>query len=185
MVEVNFQAKLFSDLMVYRKLNDGKLAYLSGVSRTMIYYLRKGERTKASGEIVAKLADALGTSSQYLMGETDDVSPVQKRMSALVADISGIAEKLPPSRQRQYRALGDALLALEQSANIEIIYSDLMDRITRLAEIDGGEEALDRLLDHLNDLSPRLPSSSMDGRTRSGDRPDEDQAMEEPTQGVY
>lgn len=161
MTEVSFRADRFAKLMKTRGFTDGKLAYASGVSRTMIYYMRKGERQKVSAEIIAKVADPLGTSSLYLMDETDDPSPVQKKMSALAADIVKLVDKLPPSKQREFQELGKAILQTEQNATVETIYSDLMERITRLAEIDGGEEALDRLIDHLNSVSGRSSGPSV------------------------
>jgi len=87
MTEATFRADRFAKLMQKRNLTDGKLAYASGVSRTMIYYMRKGERSKVSAETIAALAGPLGTSTQYLMGQTDDPSPMQKTMSGMIADI--------------------------------------------------------------------------------------------------
>lgn len=184
MTEATFRADRFAKLMQKRNLTDGKLAYASGVSRTMIYYMRKGERSKVSAETIAALAGPLGTSTQYLMGQTDDPSPMQKTMSGMIADIVDIADKLPLSRQRELRELGRSLMEIERSTDIEMIYSELMERITRLAELDGGEDALDRLLTHLSSVADRpssLPGAAMPGdsrrRMKGGSKP-----IEKPTQ---
>lgn len=184
MTEATFRADRFAKLMKTKKFTDGKLAYASGVSRTMIFYMRKGERSKVSAETIAALAGPLGTSTQYLMGQTDDPSPLQKTMSGMVADIVDIADKLPPSKQRELRELGRSLMEIERNTDIEMIYSELMERITRLAEIDGGEEALDRLLTHLNSVSDRptlAPGAPMSGSDRRRSKSDS-KSVDKPTQ---
>jgi len=117
MSEAAFSAERFANLMQKRGFTDGKLAYASGVSRTMIYYMRNGQREKVSGEILAAVAGPLKTSTQYLMNQTDDPSPDQKKMSALAADIVELSDLLPPSRQRELLALGKTLLTVEQAAD--------------------------------------------------------------------
>lgn len=54
MSEVSFRADRLSELMKNRKLNAGQLAYKTGISRTMIYYLQKGKRSTTSGESVGR-----------------------------------------------------------------------------------------------------------------------------------
>lgn len=183
MSEMSFRADRLNELMKERKLNAGKLAYLTGISRTMIFYLQKGERTSTSGEYLAKLADALSTSTQYLIEETDDPSPIQKRMSALVADIAGVAEELSPAKQRQLRALGKALLEIEKSADVDTIYSELMDHITRLAELDGGKSALSDLISHLESMAPRPSSPPVQRRSHRQNADSDGESVEQPSEG--
>lgn len=159
MADASFRADRLNQLMQQRDFTDGKLAYASGVSRSMIFYMRKGERSKVSAGIVAAIAGTLGTSQQYLMGQTDDPSPTQKTMSAVAANIVDIVNKLPPSKRREYQELGKALLAADEASDVETIYEELMERITRLAEIEGGEAALARLLNHLSAASGRVSDS--------------------------
>lgn len=150
MNELSFRADRLNELMTKRQLNAGQLAYMTKISRTMIYYLQKGKRSTTSGEFVSKLADALGTSMQYLVGETDDDSPNQKKMSTEVADIVTVAEDLSVNGQRRILAICEALLKIEKSADVESIYSEIMDLIARLAEVDGGDMALENLMGHIN-----------------------------------
>lgn len=181
-----FRADRFAKLMKEKGFTDGKLAYASGVSRSMIYYMRTGQRETPSGEKVAAVAEPLKTSPQYLMDETDDSSPVQKTMSAIAADIVDMIDRLPPSQQRIYQELGKALLRIEERMDVEAIYDELIERITRLAELDGGERVLDRLIDRLNSVSDRSvdpppPSVPRDGgRVRAKGESD---SAQEPSQG--
>lgn len=187
MTEVKFNAKKFADLMKKKGFTDGQLAYKSGVSRSMIFYMRKGEREKVSGEIVAKLAGHLGTSIQYLMDETDDPSPNQKKMSALSADIVTILDELPLSKQKEFERIARALRDAEEKATVETIYDELIERITRLTELEGGEDALNRLVDHLNSASERgsgSPGPSVPRRKRKGSSKDKSGSVEDvPTEG--
>lgn len=145
MSELSFRADRLNELMKRRKLNAGQLAYKTNISRTMIYYLQKGERSKTSGENVSKLAEALGTSMQYLVGETDDDSPTQKKMSSQVAEIVLTAEQLSLSQQRQLAAVAKALLASSSMDKADLI----LEKIKEL----GGEEMLNRVLDSLEEDS--------------------------------
>lgn len=185
MAEAKFRADRFAELMEKRGFTDGKLAYLSGVSRTMIFYMKKGEREKVSVEILTPLARELGTSVQYLSDQTDDPSPTQKTMSTIAADIVNVIEELPPSKQREFQKIAESLLDIERKSTVETIYSELMERITRLAEIEGGEEALERLIDHLSSASGRSSGGSgpsVPRRSRRRRMKDEGESTDEPTQ---
>lgn len=59
-----------------RGLDVGQLAYKSGVHPSTIHKLEAGDRPNTSGIILGKLADALGTSVDYLLGRTNDPSPL-------------------------------------------------------------------------------------------------------------
>jgi len=59
-----------------RDLDVGQLSYKSKVSVSMIHRLEAGDRPNTSGVILARLADALDTSTDYLLGRTNDPSPL-------------------------------------------------------------------------------------------------------------
>jgi transcriptional regulator with XRE-family HTH domain len=54
-----------------KKLNAGQLEYMTGVSQSMIWNLQNDKRPNVSAVIVAKLAEALECSIEFLL----DVSP--------------------------------------------------------------------------------------------------------------
>lgn len=168
MSEVRFIASRLEERMKERDVSDGKLAEMTGIGRTTIYYLRKGKRRSTSAEYIAKIADALSTSTQFFIDEDADASPIQKKMSALVADIAGIAEGLSPGKQRQLRELGNALVKMDQATDVDLIYSELMDMIARLTELEGGNKALRDLITHVNSLSSQKSPSAVQPRSRRG-----------------
>ncbi|MCB0040996.1 MAG: helix-turn-helix transcriptional regulator [Caldilinea sp.] len=63
------------ELMGIYGMGPVELAESSGLSYNFIYRLRKGERADMSASSLAMLARALATSTDYLLGLTDDPSP--------------------------------------------------------------------------------------------------------------
>lgn len=57
-------------------LDPGQLAYKANVHISTIHKIESGERPNTSGVIIAQIADALGTSTDYLLGRTNDPSPI-------------------------------------------------------------------------------------------------------------
>lgn len=169
MNEAKFIAGRLDQKMKEKNMGNQELGNAVGLSRTMIYYLRTGRKGKyvtTSGENLAKIAGVLKTSIEYFVNEDADPSPNQKKMSALIADIVEVAGELSPAKQRQFKAIGDALAGIDKSADVDMIYGELMDLITRLMEMDGGEKALTDLLNHLQTVAPRTPPASMQRRSR-------------------
>jgi transcriptional regulator with XRE-family HTH domain len=63
-------------LRLERGLRQVALARLAGVSPALICRMEDGSRRRAAGPIVERLSVALGTSTDYLLGLTDDPRPV-------------------------------------------------------------------------------------------------------------
>lgn len=178
MKDVRFISSRLETRMKELGYTDESLAQKIGISKTTIYYLRVGRKGKkglyvsTSAENLAKIAHALSVSTQYLIDESADPSPIQKKMSAMVADIANVAEGLTLAKQRQLREIGKALARMELSTDVDVIYDELMDLVTHLVEIKDGDKALDKFLDYLQPMSSRVSSSSVTGRTRRGKTPE-------------
>lgn len=187
MSDVRFIASRLAERMTELGYTDESLAEETGIGKTTIYYLksgRKGKHVSTSAENLTILADTLAVAPEFFTDEDADPSPNQKKMSALVADIANIAEKLSPAKQRQLREIGKALVKLEKSADVEAIYGDLVELIGRLTKIDGGEKALSDLARHLKSLSSGPSSPPVKRRTKRGPRPRANgESTEETTQG--
>jgi DNA-binding Xre family transcriptional regulator len=84
--EARFNKERLAELMARRALSDAELAEKAGVSRTMIFYLRKGKRQTASAEVVAKIAAALNTTTAYLLGQGEN--PPLQTMSDPIRHLS-------------------------------------------------------------------------------------------------
>jgi len=83
--------------MSAKKVGPGELAYLSGVSYDYIYKIRKGQAKNVSAIMLAKIANALDTSVDYLLGLTDDPTPPQREDTgarALPPDLLPLCERL-------------------------------------------------------------------------------------------
>lgn len=86
--------------MEKKRWGPGDLATYSGVSYDTIYKIRVAERPRTSAEILGKLAQALGTSVDYLLELTDDPTPASKK--ELPEDLRELYEyfvQLSPMRQ--------------------------------------------------------------------------------------
>ena len=81
-------------------LDPGQLAYKANVHVSTIHKIESGERPNTSGVIVAQIAGALGTSTDYLLGRTNDPSPilneagVSRHMLRLAHEMIGIFQEL-------------------------------------------------------------------------------------------
>ena len=62
-------------LMTRAGLGPGQVAYKSGLSPAQIYRILAGERPKAQVATVAKIAQALSTTTDYLLGLTANSAP--------------------------------------------------------------------------------------------------------------
>lgn len=81
-----------------RGLRQAALARLAGVSPALISRMEDGSRPRAAGPVLERLAVALGTSTDYLLGLTDDPRPVLAIDSLSEMERQLIAEfrRLPP-----------------------------------------------------------------------------------------
>ncbi|MCC7353579.1 MAG: helix-turn-helix transcriptional regulator [Anaerolineae bacterium] len=59
-----------------RGLRQAALARLAGVSPALICRMEDGSRRRTAGPVLERLSVALGTSTDYLLGLTDDPRPV-------------------------------------------------------------------------------------------------------------
>lgn len=187
MSEVRFIAEQLDKLMTKTGKSDQEVADAVGVARTTLYYWRHGrdgEYVPVPSDKLAKLADYFKVSTHYFLDKSADQSLVQKKMSALVADIADVAESLPPSKQREFREIGRAIIAAEKNKDIDSLYDELMSLIAQMAELDGGNQALKSLVREIETLAsrpstPPVKRSSRQGRTT----PTSSESPQKPTEG--
>ncbi len=68
-------SKRLRELREQRGWSISTLASLSGVSVSQLYRLEKGERPRVAAVTLARIAQALETSVDYLLGLTDNSKP--------------------------------------------------------------------------------------------------------------
>ena len=99
-----------------RGLTQDQLGRASGVRRSHISRLETGQRENPSVDITARLAVALDTSTDYLMGLTDDPRPVREVIhpssdySVLADQAYQLMLQVPPERQHEILALLRAMV---------------------------------------------------------------------------
>lgn len=150
MSELAFRHDRLQDLMNKRGWNDGQVAYKAGVSKSMVFYLRKGERADLSATMAGRLAEIFGTSVEYLVGMTDDPAPVKMQLEAEIEELLRSARHLPRHRQRDLLRMAESF-AKEND-------QDRMDTILDMVKDIGGEEAEDALVDLLRSLRSDNPA---------------------------
>lgn len=133
-----FRSDRLETLMEKRgKLTNQKLAYMSGVSSTMIWNLQNGNRPNASAIVVAKIAEALECSIYYLLGLTDDPKPggvspaamevLQNEARAIsecppsVRQLAEIASKLPDGLVESLIALARECVEVRRAENERVL----------------------------------------------------------------
>lgn len=184
MTDVRFISERLAEKMTEQNLNDAAVAKKTGISKTTIYYLRKGRDNRGvttSAEYLLKIANALNTAPEYFVDADADPSPNQKKMSALVADIASIAEELSPSKQRELRELSHALARIDRSAKPDDLYAEIMELVARLAEVKGGQKTLKELVDYVNALAAGSTSPSVPRRTKRRNESSSAEATDKPT----
>ena len=85
-------------LMSLRSLTQKELAEKTNITESAISYYVKGARTP-SGEILARMAETLSTTTDFLLGRTEeyDVQPENKELKCLQRNLS----KLDPERLKK------------------------------------------------------------------------------------
>lgn len=149
MKTISFRPDRLRFMMEKRKLTPGQLHYLTNISQPTISLLMNGERPNVSAVFVAKLADALNCSMEYLVGLSDDYTPNSITLTDALAELLVIARGLPSFRQDDL--LSQAKMYLEKNEKEDThLMNVLLDKINDL----GGEEAEELLLKLLQSLRP-------------------------------
>lgn len=123
----NIGARIAS-LREYLGLDPGQLAYKAGIDTSYVHRLERGERPNVSGEILARVADALHTSVDYLLGRTGDSAPPAGAAGPeprIIEDAEALARVSP--RVRRY-----ALEMLDIFRELEEVAPDLLDQAVNI-----------------------------------------------------
>ncbi len=92
-----FDVKRLDQLMATRGWGPGELAERTGLSYNAIYKLRSGAGQRPAAETIARLAVALGTTTDFLLGLTDYMHPASDMpLTPGSVEIVEILNRLPP-----------------------------------------------------------------------------------------
>jgi len=78
-LNVAFRGDRLRQLRHVRNMPARQVAHTADITTYHVYRLERGERPRAWGVTVAKLALALGTSTDYLLDLTDDPIPAREK----------------------------------------------------------------------------------------------------------
>lgn len=111
------QAKL-KQLMELRVMSDGDLARQSGLGRTTVYYLRTGKHQTTSERNIKALADALGTTIDYLSSDEaidEEDGRVAVMLPEALLELTQIAARLSEIRQEELVRIAATLEEMERA----------------------------------------------------------------------
>lgn len=174
MNELRFDKDRLIDLMKREKMGDTRLAKKAGVSRTMIHYLKSGERKTASAEVISKIAGALNTTVGYLLGEEEGENSIAQVLPSTVHRLLEIAVDLSGVRQEELLRIAATLKKMEAEENSQGIPPAVNDVIRMVERIqpDGGDKLIQALLNLIENGNNRWLIDLGD--------PDEDDPEEPP-----
>jgi transcriptional regulator with XRE-family HTH domain len=103
-------------------LDVGQLAYKAQIHRSTIHKIENGDRPNTSGVILSTIADALNTTTDYLLGRTNDPSP-QTRPAGVDSGIIRMAYEMIDIWQELARVSPDLL---EQAVDLMATQTELL-----------------------------------------------------------
>lgn len=141
MGEMRFDAERLQDLMDRRGVSDYQVAEAAGISRTMVYYLRKGQRKSASAEVMTKLAKALETTVDYFIGADDSTNGrVTVTVPEGVRRLTEVANRLSELRQEELVRIAEVLEKFER----EEAERNAEEDARQIAEIEAAVNVYER-----------------------------------------
>lgn len=156
--EVRFSAEKLSVLMKRRGLNDYDVAELTGISRTMVFYLRKGQRPKPAAEMVSRLASGLKIPIGDLMTDDDVMqTSATEEVPEAIRQLAEIAGKLSEVRREELLRIAGALEKLEREQTTHPLPSATMSVLLQIIEKLEANDATEDVLAPLKDFLRNPP----------------------------
>lgn len=156
MGEVKFDPARLIGAMRKAGMGDAQLATAAGISRQMVFYLRKGKRNSVSAEVLGKIAAALEISVDSLLQES---GPQPSPLPGAVRQLTEIAVNLSETRQEELARIASVLAALDQERQTKEMPHNFLGGIEAAMNVftrRRGQEAGDELIDLLKTYVPEL-----------------------------
>lgn len=123
--KLGFRPDRLQAMIERRGLRPGQMEYLTGVSQPTISLILNGKRPNPGAQVLARLAQTLGCSVDYLLGITDDPAPAKMEMSAQVDALLHLA-----------RLMGHATIDVLKKY-LALVEYDLEDAAAKFGVIDN------------------------------------------------
>lgn len=161
------------ELMDKKNFGLGELATYSGVKYQTMYSIKAGRRTNTTAETLTKIATALDTNVDYLLGESEDAAPT-KSMTDPIRQLAEIATDLSQARQEELIRIAATLLQLEREQGPQPLPAESMRMIVELIEKLEEEEDEGDLLQTLKRMLRTPPvEGSLPSDNQNGDQPEQ------------
>lgn len=162
--KLGFRPDRLQAMIERRGLRPGQMEYLTGVSQPTISLILNGKRPNPGAQVLARLAQTLGCSVDYLLGITDDPAPAKMEMSAQVDALLHLARRLPSHRQHDLVQMAETFA--RESAQ------DQMVAVLGMIRALGGEEAERLVVGLLSSLrhDDRALVDELNGKDAEGDQ---------------
>ena len=157
MVNIDRLEKLLGE----KKWGMGELATYSGVKYDTVYSLKSGRRPNTRADTLKRIADALDTSVDYLLGESDERKPPAKQLPEPIRRLADVAGRLSEMRQTELLKMAATLEELERDESDRIDYVAATGAIVRISQLN--EESRKDLLPVLQALLRATPPFLLDG----------------------
>lgn len=140
----------------------GELAEYSGIKYDTVYSLVRGRRVNTSADTLRRIAMALETSIDYLLGDIDEEGPPVQTMPESIRRIAEMAANLSEMRRGELLHITAALVALElgqRDRTSPPLSSDDRSKLLTIAEQLRENLGDNDLLDALEALLRNPPSA--------------------------
>lgn len=122
------------ELMDAKGWRSGELSHYSGVKYNTVYSLVIGRRPNVGAKILKEIADALGTTVEFLMdGEEDEDAP-KHEMPESVRNLVRVAARLSEVRQEELLRIAAALEKLEREQEDRPLTDETMRALLEIAK---------------------------------------------------
>ncbi len=167
-------ADALKNAMGLRKMSAAELARASGVDKSTISLILKGDRPNTPAVIVAKLARGLNVSADFLVGITEEAEPKSLQLGEILLELTEVGKKLTSRRQRDLLAM--ARTYLDHSASLKVDPDLLARELLDLVKEGGGDTSYQKLLELLQDDKWIDNSSAGNSPSKDIDEPPDDES---------
>lgn len=101
-----------------RDLSQGQLATYAEMEQSYLSMIEAGKRTNVGADILERMTLVLETTVEYLIGLTDDPSPIPEVLADVQPDVAWVARQLnqlPAALRDRYVRAINAMLAIAET----------------------------------------------------------------------
>jgi transcriptional regulator with XRE-family HTH domain len=143
-------------LMSERNWSIADLAEYSGVKYNTVYSLCTGRRVNTSSRTLMKIAEALDTSADYLLGETEEEKPPLQKLPRQVRQLAEVARKLSEPRQEELLRIAALIDELDRERQTEERADEMSQLLASIKGTTEGDEVRKELKKLLSTRGYRL-----------------------------